>query len=372
MKLPWIFFLVMLTPSFSRSEVSVGNDAELRQALAELKDGATLKIRPGEYRGGYAVTGISGLTVEGTDAENLPHFKGGNVGWQFSRCSDLTVRNLRISGQRQNGLNIDDGGRRDKPVNGVTLAGLRVSEIGPRGNFDGIKCSGIDNLVIKDCEVSGWGGQAIDFVGCHKALISECRFFGHPGYSQTTGPQFKGGSSDILIEKCFFENAGMRPIQAGGSTGMDYFRPPGAKYEARRITVRDNVIVGGTCAVAFTGVDGALFERNVIVKPEKWVLRVLQETVAPGFPPCRKVRFERNVIVFDRARVGGVINIGGNTAPQTFRFEKNLWFASDRPDRSRPTLPIPESDGIYDLDPKLDPQTHLPSAARAKALLAQP
>lgn len=369
MRFFWPVLLVIWVPSLSRGAVTVGSDAELRLALARLKDGATLKIRPGDYRGGSTVTGISGLTVEGADAENPPHFRGGNVGWQFSRCPGLTVRNLRISGQRQNGLNIDDGGERGKPVSGVTLTGLRVSEIGPRGNFDGIKCSGIDDLVIRNCEVSGWGGQAIDFVGCHKALIAECRFIGRPGYSQTTGPQFKGGSSDIVIEKCLFEAAGMRPIQAGGSTGMDYFRPPGAKYEARRITIRDNRIIGGMCAVAFTGVDGAVFERNVIVKPDKWVLRVLQERVAPGFPPCRNVRFERNIIVFDRSRVGGVINIGGNTAPKTFRFESNLWYAADRPERSRPSLPVRESDGIYDLDPKLDPKTHLPSADRARALL---
>lgn len=369
MRLFSFFLLPALCVPASGQVITVEGDDELRKAVSSLKDGTTLKIKAGDYRGGWSVKGIRGLTVEAADPKNPPHFKNGNLGWQFSRCADLTVRNLRVSGQRHNGLNIDDGGLREKPVTGVRLIGLKVSEIGPKGNFDGIKCSGIDDLVIKDCEISGWGGQAIDFVGCHRAVISDCRFLGRPGYSQHTGPQFKGGSSDIVIERCYFKYAGMRPIQAGGSTGMPYFRPPGAKYEARKIIIRKNHIIGGMCAVAFTGVDGATFERNVIVKPDKWVLRILQETTAPGFPPCRNVKFEQNVIVFDRARVRGVTNIGSNTAPKTFEFTKNLWYATDRPDRSKPNLPVAETGGIYDQDPRIDAKTQLPTAAKAKALL---
>lgn len=369
MKVPWILLFTLAGFSAAAEVIAINGDDELRRAIASLKDGVTLKIKGGDYRGGWSVKGISQLTVEAADPANPPHFKNGNLGWQFSRCPGLTVRNLIVSGQRHNGFNIDDGGVRDKPVKGVTLSGLKVSEIGPKGNFDGIKCSGIDDLVIKECEVSGWGGQAIDFVGCHRAVISDCRFTGRPGFSQTTGPQFKGGSSDIVIERCFFKDAGMRPIQAGGSTGMSYFRPPGAKYEARKITIRDNTIVGGMCAVAFTGVDGAVFVRNVVVSPDKWILRILQETTAPGFPACRNVHFHHNVIVFDRAKVRGVVNIGSNTAPKTFRFENNLWYATDRPGRSKPSLPVTETGGIYDFDPRLDAKTHRPSAAKAKALL---
>ena len=192
-----------------------------------------------------------------------------------------------------------------------------------------------------------------------------------PGYSQTTGPQFKGGCSDVTIEHCRLINAGMRPIQAGGSTGMAFFRPKGAKYEARNIIIHNNFISGGTCAVAFTGVDGAEFSRNVVTHPDKWVMRILQETTAEGFPPCRNVHVHQNVIVFERAKVRGVANIGPNTEPETFRFEKNLWHASDAPDRSKPKLPAPEKQGVYDLDPKLDLKTGSLGEPKAKALLAE-
>lgn len=349
--------------------LEVANDAELAKALGGLTPHTTIRIGPGTYRGAWSVSGVDHLTVEAADPAHPPVFKGGSQAWHFSRCSHLTLRHLHASGQRHNGINIDDGGERANPTTHVRLEHLTVTDVGPRGNFDAIKCSGLDNLRITHCTISGWGGQAIDFVGCHDAVISHCTITGKDGYTQTTGPQFKGGSSNVTIEHCTLTHAGMRPIQAGGSTGMPYFRPPGAKFEARDITIRDNTIIGGMCAVAFTGVDGAVFARNTVINPDKWVLRILQETTAPGFPPCRNVEFHHNIIVFQRARVRGVANIGAHTAPETFRFHHNLWFASDQPARSRPVLPAPESDAVHGVDPQLDPQSRRPGAPGARALL---
>jgi hypothetical protein len=257
------------------------------------------------------------------------------------------LRHLKVGGQSANGINLDDGGERDQPVAKVLIEAVEVSDVGPDGNFDAIKCSGLDDLTIRDCKISGWGGQAIDFVGCHKSLITGCVITGKPGFSQHTGPQFKGGCEDIVIEKCRFKDAGERPIQVGGSTGMDYFRPPGAKYEARRITIRDNVIEGGVCATAFTGVDGAEFTGNTVKSPEKWIFRVLQETKVEGFPPCRNVVVSGNSFVFQRAKVREELNIGPDTAPETFRFENNRWLAEDKPEASVPKLPVGEKGGSY-------------------------
>jgi len=342
----FLLLLALASPLFSAT-LEVRNAEDLRTRLRELKAGDTLRIGPGDYPGGHHLSGIGKLTIEALDPENPPHFKGGKQAWHFSRCADLTLRNLRVSGQSANGINLDDGGERDQPVDGVLLEGLVISDIGPNGNFDAIKCSGLRNLTIRDCEIRGWGGQAIDFVGCRKALITGCRIMGKPGFSQHTGPQFKGGCEDIVIEKCHFKDAGQRPIQAGGSTGADYFRPPGAKYEARRIIIRDNVIEGGMCAAAFTGVDGAEFTGNTVKNPDKWIFRVLQETTAEGFAPCRNVVISGNTFVFQRAKIREEINIGPGTAPETFRFQGNKWLAEDRPEASKPTLPVAEKGGSY-------------------------
>jgi hypothetical protein len=207
-------------------------------------------------------------------------------------------------------------------------------------------------VTIRECTITGWGGQGIDFVGCHHALITGCRLQGKAGFTATAGIQLKGGSSDVVVEKCHFVNAGQRPINLGGSTGLDYFRPPGATYEAARLIVRDNIIEGSSCAAAFVNVDGAEFSGNTILYPDKWILRILQETREPRFVPCRNVLVRGNEIIFRRHQVRTEINIGDATAPDTFRFESNYWFAEDQPIASRPQLPTAERDGYYGLDPR--------------------
>jgi len=335
-------------------EIIVRDPQELAAALRALPraEPTRLRIAAGDYPGGHHVEGVAGLTVEALDPQNPPHFRGGANAWQFSQCRDLTVRHLRLSGQTGNGLNLDDGGKYDQPVTGVTLEDLEISDVGPQGNHDGIKCSGLKNLTIRRCVLSGWGGQGIDFVGCHASLITECRFVDKPGFSATAAIQLKGGTSDIVVTKCHFLRAGERPLNLGGSTGLAYFRPTGAKHEAARLKVTHNTIEGSPCAAAFVGVDGAEFSHNTILFPTQWVFRILQETREPGFAPCRDVRITDNRIVFRRGDLKSDLNIGTGTEPQTFVFERNRWFAEDRPQASRPTLPTPEKAGLYGQDPR--------------------
>ena len=347
-----VIALSLLGAHVLAGEIIVRDADSLRTTLRGLKPGDTLKIAPGDYPGGHHVSNVAKLTIEALNPKTPPHFKGGANGWQFSRCADLTLRNLRVSGQTGNGLNLDDGGDLTSPVTGITLDHLEISDIGPSGNHDGIKCSGLDKLTIRDCTVSGWGGQGIDFVGCHHSLITGCRFIGKEGFTASAAVQLKGGTSDVIVEKCRFTNAGERPLNLGGSTGMPYFRPQGAKYEAARLIARDNVIEGSLCAAAFVGVDGAEFSGNTILFPKKWIFRVLQETREQGFVPCQNVVVRGNRIVFRRSQVQIEVNVGEGTKPESFRFEKNQWFAEDKPSSSKPKLPAAEQEGIYGTDPR--------------------
>jgi len=344
--------LLVLSVSAAGETVTVRNADELKSALRAAKPGMTLRIAAGEYPGGNFVSGVEKLTVEALDPKNPPHFKGGPAAWHCSKCPGLTLRHLQVSGQTANGINLDDGADTAKLVAGISLENLTISDIGPKGNHDGIKGSGLDGLTVKNCTISGWGGQGIDLVGCHRSLITGCRLAGKEGFTASAGVQVKGGSADIVVEKCRFENAGERPVNIGGSTGLPYFRPPGARHEAAHIIVRENVIEGGLCAAAFVGVDGAEFSGNTILFPQKWVFRILQENTSEGFVPCRNGVISENRIVFRRSQVQTDVNIGGNTAPQSFRFAKNAWFAEDRPQNSKPALPTPEPDGTHGKDPR--------------------
>ncbi len=346
-------------PSASGEWIDVGDDASLRHALSAAGPGTRIRIAAGEYRPGLHIRGLQGtaekpIVIQGADPDNPPRFRGGSTGWQLSDCAHLTLRHLAVQGSSQNGINIDDGGTYDTPSRHLLLEHLHVSRIGPHGNRDGIKLSGVVDFVIRECTIEGWGGQAIDMVGCHRGLIERCRFIGRDGFSQGAGPQAKGGSSRIVIRQCLFLNAGQRAINLGGSTGLAYFRPQGARYEARDITVEGCVFIGSLAPLAFVGVDGATVRYNTIYRPEQWVLRILQETTEPGFVACRNGVFERNLIVLRADQIRTVVNIGPHTAAETFRFADNFWFCEDRPDASRPALPSPEIGGVYGIDPQLE------------------
>ena len=338
--------------------VRVTDDASLRAALREAAAGTVIRLAPGRYQPGVFADNLQGtperpIVIEGEDAARPPLFEGGKVGWQLSDCAHLVLRNIAVRGQQVNGINIDDGGSYDTPSQHLVLDKLQISEIGPRGNFDGIKLSGVDDFVVRDCAFDGWGGQAIDMVGCHRGAIEDCTFQGREGFSQDAGPQTKGGSSQIAIRGCLFVNAGGRAVNVGGSTGLAYFRPRGARYEAKDILVEGCVFAGSQAPVAFVGVDGAVVRYNTFFRPDKWVLRILQETTEPGFAACRNGRFERNLIVFRRAGVAIQVNIGPHTSPETFVFADNLWYCEDRPQASRPDLPAAETGGVYGIDPQV-------------------
>lgn len=333
-------------------EVIVRDSTALKTAIRNLKPGLIVKIAPGVYSGNNYVVNAERVTFEALDPANKPVIQGGSTGMQLVRCNYATLRNLRIKGQTDNGLNLDDGGPSNPRVLGITIENVEVSDIGPSGNLDGIKCSGLDQLTIRNCTVDGWGGDGIDMVGCHTVLITGCKFTAKTGFTQTTGVQVKGGSSDVIIENSQFTNVTERPINVGGRTDSNLFRPLGANYEAKRITVRGNTISGGLCATAFVGVDGAEFTDNTILFPTKWIFRILNENTATTFVPTRNVLIKNNKIVFMRAKVVVEINIGSNTEPKTFRFEGNHWYAQDKPWLSKPTLPTVEIGGTYGIDPR--------------------
>jgi hypothetical protein len=338
--------------------IEVRDDAGLRAALREAGPGTVIRLAPGRYQPGVFVANLQGtaqrpIVIEGADKEQPPLFEGGSTAWQLSDCAHLILRNLATRGQRANGINIDDGGSYDTPSHHLLLEKIHVADVGPKGNFDGIKLSGVVDFTLRDCTVEGWAGQAVDMVGCHRGVIEGCTFRGKAGFSQSTGPQTKGGSSQIALRRCLFLDGGSRAVNIGGSTGLAYFRPRGALYEAREISVEGCIFVGSQAPLAFVGVDGAVVRYNTIYRPDKWVLRILQETTEPGFVPCRNGRFERNLVVFRRADVSIPVNIGPHTAAETFVFADNLWYCEDRPQASRPALPTEETGGVYGIDPRL-------------------
>jgi hypothetical protein len=167
------------------------------------------------------------------------------------------------------------------------------------------------------------------------------------------GIQAKGGSTDIVIRNCLLEHVGARGIQIGGNTGLRFFRPqPPPGYEARNVTAQGNIIVGCEAAVTFVNVDGSVFSRNTVYCPTGNVVRILQETTAPGFVPSRNGVVTDNIIVFRSGKLYGAVNEGRGTEPRTFKFARNWWYCENNPARSRLKLPVPEDNGTYGKNPQ--------------------
>ena len=339
----------------------VRNSAELSQALTSAQPGTTILLAPGEYTGDLHFRDIMGepgkpIVIAAEDPDQPSVIKGRKQCLHLSGAAYVELHNLTFTGAAANGLNIDDGGSYDTPTHHVILKGLTVTDIGSAGNHDGIKLSGVDDFRIEGCSVSHWGrrGQGIDMVGCHNGVIEGCvlRHQDDGG----AGVQTKGGSTNIQIRRCRFEHAGARAVNIGGSTGLQYFRPPlvnGASHaEAREILVEGCTFIGSQAPIAFVGVDGAIVRFNTIYRPKRWVTRILQETRVEGFVPSQRGAFTDNIVAFRSDELASTVNVGPATASQTFSFARNWWYCLDRPVESTPALPTTETDGVVGVDPR--------------------
>jgi parallel beta helix pectate lyase-like protein len=361
---PALLGLLLLAGTAFAAEQRVENDEQLRKACARLSAGDVLLLAPGEYRGGLMLADVTGrpgrpIVIAGADREHPPVFVGGSEAIHLTRPQHVVLRDLVVRGQPGNGINIDEGGPGKGAAHHVTVERVRFEQIGPRGNHDALKLSGLTDFEVKGCTFEGWGGSGIDMVGCRRGTIEGCTFRGREDCSQQSGVQAKGGSAAVTIRNCRFEAAGARAVNLGGSTGLAFFRPADAPYEAQGLTVEGCRFRDSETFVAFVGVDGAVVRRNTFVRPRRWVLRILQETTGERFAPCRGGRFEQNLVVFRNSELHRFVNVGPHTAPETFVFRGNAWFALDgeRAEDHRPNLPTPETDGRHGEAPGLDPTT---------------
>jgi hypothetical protein len=329
--------------------------------------GTALVVHAGTYAGGGFVENLQGtaespIWIGGAPGESRPVISGGSEGLHFVRGRYLVIHDLEIANAAANGLNFDDGGEYSNAdaARFVIFRNLYIHDIGGGGNQDGLKLSGVHDFFVLDCEAARCGGASsgsgIDLVGCHDGVIARCYLHD----LSANAVQVKGGSTDVTIRGCRMVETGERSVNIGGSTGFEFFRPPLSStvpnWEARRIRVVSNVIVGANCSVAFVGCVDSTVANNTLVTPHNWIFRILQETTSAGgysFLLCGDNRFHNNVVYCQRSDLSTYVNVGPNTAPGTFDIDHNLWYAYDNPAASTPTLPVPETAGMYGQNPLL-------------------
>lgn len=308
--------------------------------------GDTVRIKNGVYSSGTQFLerwqGQPGQPIVIiAEARGQVVFRGGTESLHLIQCRHLIIEGLVIERQTGNGLNIDDGGDFRSPTTHITIRYCSFRDIDTGGNNDLLKLSGLDSFIIEhNTFLNGSaGGSGIDMVGCHYGLIQN-NFLERAG---TTGIQAKGGSQYITIARNVLKNMTQRALNLGGTTGLEFFRPPLTTpirnaFEAADIEVFSNVFIGNWAPLAYVGCVRVNVVNNTIYHPTNWVLRILQETTAEGFLPCSDNRFQNNIIFLEKDITE--VNIGPNTAPASFKITHNLWYNATSTGVWAPALPV--------------------------------
>ena len=112
----------------------------IQEAIARTRPGGTVHIHEGVYLGGMAL--VKDLTLEGEGKEKTI-ITGGTSGLRIAGEAVVAIRNLQVSGNRDNGLVVWGSAR-------VSLTNSQVS-----GNGCGLWVGSSAQVSLQDCQVSG-------------------------------------------------------------------------------------------------------------------------------------------------------------------------------------------------------------------------
>ncbi|NND31283.1 MAG: hypothetical protein HKN76_01745 [Saprospiraceae bacterium] len=332
--------------------VGLGGDfATLEAAESSIIAGDTVLLLDGVFSDGTQfLTQLNGTVnapiVIRAQSSHGAIFQGGTEAIHLVNCSFIELNGLVIQQQTGNGINIDDGGDYTTPTHHISIVNCIFQNMSGSGNNDLLKLSGLDDFLIKNCAfINGSpGGSGIDMVGCHQGIIED-NFFDQAG---TSGIQAKGGTRFIRIQRNTFKDIAQRAINLGGSTGLQFFRPPlpdpiTDAFEAADLEVFSNVFIRSWSPLAFVGCVRVQVVNNTFYQPENWVLRILQETTEPGFLPCGDNQFQNNIVLLSHDITE--VNIGPDTDATSFTFTNNLWY-NQSDDNWSPLLPVLDSNQV--------------------------
>jgi len=344
-------------------------------AVAQATPGTRIRISAGTYGAIGSFSNVQGLATApiALIAEGTVIVDTGRTGLalQLTDPRYVVLQGITIQNTAPHGINIDDGGSYATPGEYVVLRGMTFRNIGTGGNNDCLKLSGINRFYLEGNTFTGCNqGEAIDMVGCHNGVISGNLFYDLP----VNGIQTKGGSADVLIHGNRFINISQRSINAGGSTGAQYYRPSNTSHEALRIQMIANIFERtGSTPVAFVGCGDCVFSNNTVTQPGTYLARILEENVTLG--PGSGGYFINNIIMLNTNARGAVVNVGSGTQPSSFTFGSNLWYSLDNPSYTGPVLGggVPaESGSLVQQNPLLDanlrPQAGSPALNAGRAV----
>ena len=240
------------------------------------------------------------------------------------------------------------------------------------------KLSGVYHYWLFDCEVAYAqqglrGSGAIDNVGSHHATVA----YNYLHHSIGIGIVYKGGSSDADIHNNLNVDFGACGVQMGQQTGKRYFIPPlhllpeSERYEAKNIRTYSNIFIGGGYTIDgrfigstpfnFSGAINCYAVNNTIINPSGYLFRILHQELIfdSDYPTAPRLSnngavnhcvISNNIFYYGKLS-GQAINIGGDTAPETFTVQNNLFYCTTAPNSKPDFGKAPEENSIFYTDP---------------------
>lgn len=288
------------------------------------------------------------ITIISHESKEQAIIRKGDIGLRLTSCRYLHLERFAIRANSEAGIRIDDGGDPTAPSENITLRNLTLLEAGREGVGQALHIAGARNVMISRCDFEGWSESAIEFVGSHDSVVDRCEFRGRDGYNPPNAIRIRGGSSNVTIRTSTFRWAGRDTLMIGGDSEPEDFRPAGARYEAIDAVVTGNRMIGGGTPIVWNTAQRGYVHHNTIVIPHWTVVQIMQKREDSGFLPCASGRFEENLVVYDK-RIRLPVTVGPYTDFPSFTMRRNAWYGIDG--RALPKLPIPESSGVYQVDP---------------------
>jgi hypothetical protein len=333
------------------------------------------------------------ITIRGLDEAHPVTIEAKRAGLELVNPQFVVVQDVVITGATINGLVIDTAPVRkpdkapgedeaDAPAaptgpRHVTLRRVRIEKTGPEGLRHALTATGVESLQLEHCAFDGWGGCAVELRACQNVSIEHCTFAGRDDHSQMWGIRARSNCDLIKIDHCTFTKAAATCIQFGGKTEIDELvlpaesvPEPASMFQTSRSSIQHCLFVDSFCPVHFGNVDGITMRYNTVVRPQPWIISVVDDDDPTVLAPSRNILIGENIFVFDPATLTRLSNIGLAADTMPLRLEENLWWAGEPYDVNS-TLGMPPGEHVLpqtlDVDPKLD-EKHLPTTEAAQSL----
>ncbi|MEZ5366310.1 MAG: Ig-like domain-containing protein [Bryobacterales bacterium] len=328
---------------------------ELFAKLRFARPGETVVLAPGVYtRPVFSSTdwGLRGveqypIVFRAQDPANPPTIDGSLV---LAGSSWLRFENLRFVNPGYHNVNVYPNDA--YPSHDIVFDGIYAESKPDLTLAANLKITRSDNVDVRNSTFFGWGDNSIDTIGLWGGVFEDNQFLGRSGFAQRTALQLKGDSRDLIVRNNYFFNAGQRVVQIGGGTGAQFFREP-PSFEAQRVEVYGNRIVGGGACFSLATQTDSNVHHNTCYLPSIWIIRLLNEN--GDLEPNQNGRFEHNLFVYDSGINPEFVNLSvlGGVDVASFVFHNNAYFQVDGDSPSLPALPVVDTNMVDQINPEL-------------------